>query len=234
MSSTLTPTRPISHPGFGDPLAGVGTEPWAERWRLEFQGEVKRLPVTHTRNLNLYRDGLKHRAWTLVKDQDGNAFKDFKAFCEYKQPWGLGLPHDEFVAQLRACAGDKEADLITVPPGDDVGGHHSLYKKPAGATVAQAGNGMSDRKEKNIRAITRAPEVIQNLYRDDLVSQTVAVKMGPKRPTPERASLIAEVRQEVERLPRPADDPKERILRLLPRLTNADRGRLREALSVGG
>ena len=39
--------------------------------------------------------------------------------------------------------------------------------------------GASDRKDKNLRAILRAPEVIQTLYREGLVSQTVAASMGP-------------------------------------------------------
>ena len=86
----------------------------------------------------------------------------------------------KFRAYLVAEVGEKEADLMTVSPGDDKGGHHSLYAKDAGAIVAPASPGQSDRKAKNLRAVLRAPEVIQELYRADLIPQAVAAKLGPK------------------------------------------------------
>ena len=88
----------------------------------------------------------------------------------------------KFRAYLEAEIGKRAAELVTVGPGDDKGGHHSLYRTDAGATVAPAvaESSMSPRKEKNLRAILRAPEAIQNLYRDGLISQTVAAADGPR------------------------------------------------------
>jgi predicted DNA-binding transcriptional regulator YafY len=40
--------------------------------------------------------------------------------------------------------------------------------------------------------------VIQTLYREGLITQADAAKMGPKSPTPERAAKVAEARQAVE------------------------------------
>ena len=40
------------------------------------------------------------------------------------------------------------------------------------------------RRAKRLRAILRAPELAQSLYRDGLISQTAAAKMGPSKPTP--------------------------------------------------
>jgi hypothetical protein len=46
-----------------------------------------------------------------------------------------------------------------------------------------------------LRAILRAPEVIQELYREGLVSQATAARMGPRSPQPEQAARVAEARQ---------------------------------------
>jgi len=44
--------------------------------------------------------------------------------------------------------------------------------------------------------------LVQDLYRDGLLNQPLAAKMGPASPTRERAAQIAEVRQQLERLDR--------------------------------
>jgi hypothetical protein len=79
-------------------------------------------------------------------------------------------------------------EMMTVSPGDDKGGRPCKGEE-TGATVAPVSEPtMSDRKEKNLRAILRAPELIQSLYRDGLVSQGAAVitVINSSRPRPNR------------------------------------------------
>jgi hypothetical protein len=45
-------------------------------------------------------------------------------------------------------------------------------------------------KETKIRAILRAPQPVQQLYRDGLIAQEVAAKLGPYRPTPNQVTSI--------------------------------------------
>ena len=53
----------------------------------------------------------------------------------------------------------------------------------------------ADKKADRLRAILRAPEVIQTAYREGLIGQVDAARLGPKAPTPaERPSIGAPVR----------------------------------------
>lgn len=194
-------------PGYGSALAPVGTEEWAKRWRLEFQTIAKNLPKTPATSCRLYKIGVDHRAWTLLTDAKGKHFRTWEAFCSCDQPWGLGMDPVQFKAFLDAVEGKKGADLHTVAPGDDKGGHHTLYQKDASAIVAEASRD-SKRKQENLRAILRAPEVVQELYKADRIRQTDAAKLGPKSPTPEVAAKVAEARQEIEEIDRGLDKAK--------------------------
>ena len=103
-------------PGYGDPTAPVGSAEWAKRWRLCFQTAVKKLPTAPAANLEFYQIGVRHRAWTLLTDEQGEAFPDFDAFCRCEQPWGLEIDPAKFRAHLAAELGEKAADLITAAP----------------------------------------------------------------------------------------------------------------------
>jgi hypothetical protein len=103
----------------------------------------------------------------------------------------------KFRAYLEVEVGKKTADHLTVAPGrqgerTDVNetSHHS------------EGKSVSPAKEERLRAILRAPELVQDLYREGLVTQATAAKLGPKRPTPERAVRVVEARQALEQLGR--------------------------------
>src|SRR5262245_28313473 len=105
------------------------------------------------------------------------------AACADKQPYGLEMDPQRLRAHLEAHVGKKEADLITVAPGSqgertDLGetSRHDVGKSDA-----------ADRKEQRLRAILRAPEVVQDLYKAGLLTQQEAAKLGPKSPTPEQA-----------------------------------------------
>jgi hypothetical protein len=92
----------------------------------------------------------------------------------------------KFHAYLAAEIGPKAADLATVAPGQQ-GERTDL--ETSGNDCPKF-DGPSDRKAKNLRAILRAPEVVQDLYREGLLPQTVAAKLGPKSPTPEDHGII--------------------------------------------
>ncbi len=189
-------------PGYGDPRAPVGTPEWAKRWRMCFCNAVKGLPRSPSTCVGLLRQGEEHRAWTLVKDRQSKPYPDFDSFCKDKQPYGLEMDPKKFRAYLVGELGDKVTDLITNPPGEDKGGHHSLY--PAADIVSAA----EKRKNERLRAILRAPELVQDLYREDRITQTDAARMGPKSPTPDQAARVAEARQGLERLDRKAATPE--------------------------
>lgn len=53
------------------------------------------------------------------------------------------------------------------------------------------GGKQNDRTAQRIRSITRAPDVVKDAYREGRISQTLAAKLRPKNPTPERAALVA-------------------------------------------
>jgi len=139
-----------------------------------------------------------------VTDEAGDAYPDFDAFCRDRQPWGLGTDPAKFRAHLAAELGDRAADLITVAPGTDKGGRPRKEEETSTSDVEVSNK--QDRKSQQLRAILRAPEVIQTLYRDGLITQADAAKLGPRSPTPERAARVAEARQEIEKLDR--DDPE--------------------------
>ncbi len=74
----------------------------------------------------------------------------------------------KFVAYLRAEFGDKAVDLETAPPdGRALNGanQHTGPREDSGNGCPNP-SGASDRKMKNLRAILRAPEVVQDLYRE--------------------------------------------------------------------
>jgi hypothetical protein len=194
----------VSDPGYGDPRAPLGSPDWAKRWRLEFQTVVKSLPDSPQACLGFFEVGREHRAWTLLTDKWDKPFPDFDSFCRTRQPWGLGMDPEKFRAYLDAELGKKAADLVTVDPGQqgertDLNGT-SAHREPKSGSA-------SDPKVKRLRAILRAPEVIQDLYRDDRLTQQTAAKLGPKSPTPQKAAKVAEARQRIERLDRSQDKP---------------------------
>jgi len=184
-------------PGYGRADAPVGSEDWAKRWRLGFQSAALDLPGAPKECLIYYHAGLKHRAWSLLTNEYGEPFDDFDTFCACKQPYGLGTNPAKFRAYLEAEEGKRAVELLTVSVGDDVGGRP---KNGETADTVSAVSPGEQRKSERLRAILRAPEIVQDLYREGKVSQTTAAKLGPKKPTPEQAAKVAEARQEIERL----------------------------------
>ena len=194
-------------PGYGDPNAPVGSAEWAKRWRLSFQGAAKNLPRAPAEAHGYFEQGQVYRAWTLITNADDKPFGTFDEFCGYRQPWGLGMDPAKFRAYLVAEMGEKAADLATVSPDgrqDNGANQHTGPKEESGNGCPNP-TGPSDRKEKNLRAILRADPLIQDLYRQDLVSQGAAVKMGPAKPDEDKAVKLVQARKAVEAIPKPTD-----------------------------
>jgi len=192
---------PPPDPGYGDPNAPVGSSEWAKRWRIGFQSLVKHLPKAPESSRKLFELGEQHRAWTMLTNEAGVYYRNFDEFCRDGQPWGLGMEPDKFRAYLAAELGSKAADLATVSPGSQ--GERTDLDSTSHINCGKS-ESTGKRKAENLRAILRAPEVVQDLYREGRISQADAAAMGPKSPTPEQAASIAEARQGLESLDRQA------------------------------
>ncbi len=261
-----TPRRsPHADPIFGDPNAPPGSPDWAMRWRMDLQNEVKKLPLPVETIRKAFEQGQTYRAWTLLKrpkEDGGKPFADFDTFCSYREPWGLGMDPVKFRAYLAAELGDKAADLVagkpSPKPGAPEGNKNAAKGDGKNNSAANAGlntkaRRQGERKEEYISAVLRAPEVVQQMYRDDRITQADAAKMGPKKPTPEQAAKVAQARQELEKispaLPKPearkqakrivqrhlggqAPPPLELVKRACARLTANERAELRRWLDA--
>jgi hypothetical protein len=86
--------------------------------------------------------------------------------------------------EFPSARGDREVDLLTVAPAQQ--GERSDLDETLHNDCAKSD---SRNKRSNLRAILRAPEQVQSLYREGLIRQTDAAKLGPRSPTPEQASL---------------------------------------------
>ncbi len=173
--------RTIADPGVGRDDDPIGSKGWAERVRLRMQGIVNDVD-TKPDALRRYVDLVKqHRAWTLMSTPDGGVFKTWEEFCEYRQPWGLGKKWETLRPYVEAVVGKAATQLATVSPA----------QSPPGTKGSQGA--LSTHTDKRLRAILRAPEEVQELYKAGAISQKVAAKLGPKKPTGEQMSKIAEV-----------------------------------------
>jgi hypothetical protein len=88
-------------------------------------------------------------------------------------------------AYLEAEICKKAADLATLAPDTRSDREHADDGtfKPSDQKGNRCPNGeRSGRKEKHLRAILSGPEEVQDLYREGLINQTTAAKLGPKAP----------------------------------------------------
>lgn len=188
--------------GIGSKVAEVGTVAWAERVRLELMGCVKDIP-SHVDRIRRYIDIFQsHRAWTLLRDRNGQPFDTFEAFCSTPQPFGLGMPWQSLRPYVEARIGKRAVDLATVapakvpeppPPGPGRG-----KKKDRAPSAPGFHKQDGSRSEKQLRAIAeRAPEPARELYKQGLLGQKEAAKLGPKNPRPEDAARVTAIAQEL-------------------------------------
>ncbi len=79
----------------------------------------------------------------------------------------------KFRAYLEAEIGKKAADLETVSPGSQGERTDRDETSPHGEGKLQ-----SHAQQERLRAILRAPELVQDLYKQGRISQTTAAKLG--------------------------------------------------------
>jgi hypothetical protein len=251
---------PTADPGGEICNAPYGTVEWAQRVRLELQSMLNHIHVEPENVDDYLRLVRKERMWTKLNRKDGSMFRTFDEFCEYEQPWGLGRPYREIEPYLVALHGKQGAGLETVTPGVDA------KEQPRGddgrfGPFRHDGGTANDRSEQRLRAILRADPYIRDLYRQGLVSQTVAAKMGPAKKTDEQAATLnsavntvrtylkperqvkegadpKQVRRSVDRrlreiLGEQSQDPVDRILKLVGKLDRRQRRRLMAAIQKG-
>jgi hypothetical protein len=178
---------------FGDPRAAVESEPYATRWRIDLAGAVKNLDLYPGRIDTLVGLGEKHQLWRFLKRADGGAFGSFREFCETPEPHGLGTPEAVIRSALERIHGKQAVQLVTVPEASKPG------PKPDGEPInSSEANNLSPQTLSKLRAINRAPEPVREMYRNGLIGQDVAAKLGPKNPEPEfaarREELIGEIK----------------------------------------
>jgi hypothetical protein len=192
-------SEPKADPGIGRESAPIGSEAWAQRIRLSMQSLVNQMDAVtfEPKSLKRYVDiVLQHRAWTLLNKPDGTYFTDWEEFFAFRQPWGLGKPWAAIRPIIEVIVGKQTVELATVSedgrstnganqhtgPSED-SSHRDTNPKDVGAKL----------KAKRLRAILRAPEVVQDAYRAGLIGQLAAAKLGPKDPEPEGAARIVEI-----------------------------------------
>lgn len=199
--------RKFSDPGGEVVNAPVGSAEWAKRIRLELNSIIKDLPKVPER-AKRYLDVIRqHRAWTLLNKEDGGPFSTFEEFCAHPQPWGLGKPYAEIEPFLEAAVGKRHLQLVTVAPAQSPPG-----KIPDTVSDISAGDA---RRAGRLRAIAeRAPEPVRQLYRDGLLGQDVAAKLGPKSPSPDDAKRMHEVAYALETQAKALGKPKDETQRL--------------------
>lgn len=229
-------TRQVS--GFGDAKAPPGSEAWAQRWRIDLYGAIRQLDLYPSKVESLVRMGVQHRAWTVLKDERGEHWKDFDAFCCAPAPYGLASDPTTIRAAIAQVHGERAAALDTTP----------VAKSPPGKKNDTGSQNSSAEKQLHARhrAILRAPAEIQDLYRAGLISQKLAAKLGPKTPSEEQLDVqkravlaIREVerdRKAIDGVVRAVIGRKEpsrvdRALRLVEQMTSAERARFTKALA---
>lgn len=174
----------VSDPGIGRKDADPGTLEWAQRWRLDFQSAVDgaKFDIHHvTKMLEIGND---HRAWVKLNRKDGTTFKRFDEFVSYEKPWGLSLDYEKFRSMLEASIGKQAAQLLAVPEPS-----HKSDSTPHDAEMATD-------TDTRLRAINRAPDIVQELYRDGLINQVDAARLGKKNV--DKETVAAEVARVVE------------------------------------
>lgn len=226
---------------FGNRHAAPDTEEYAMRWRVDMYAAVSSLDVQPNLVASLKAVGEKFKLWSLLKDAAGKPFRTFDEFCEAPRPCGLATPATKVRAAIEAVHGKKVVALVTTPPGAPVGakpGNRNASKSDDGGEGDSEGVARESTGENNSslsdelnqpatkvaektttkanRAILRAPEAVQSLYKSDLIGQKEAAKLGPKSPTPDEAARVTEIAQKaveaVKAAPKPTTNAAKRKL----------------------
>lgn len=220
-------------------IRDMGSPEWARQWQLTIQSRVQDLmtcqgnggvpysPMSTRSLLNLIKAGNDYQAWTSLTNKEGNRFKRFRDFCEYRRPWGLGVEYDRLSRYLKDNLGEKAVAILLEVNPDNTPGNSTRDEETGKFVPSNYSTGHElDKKqatdtEKRNKAIARAPEPVKQLYLQGLIGQKEAAKFGPyvgKNPKPEKqakkdsATLAAtELMEWVEKNP-PPEMPLEKPL----------------------
>lgn len=197
----------------GDREAPVGSKEWADFVRLQLVAMVDHLGEDEESFVGCIEMVREHRAWTLMTKKDGETFRSIEEFCAYKRPWGLGTtwaqlrPHLMSGMAKRGKSTDeieRALQLETVPEPQKPGARPINSPEPkelAGGPInSPEAKELAPQTKSKLRAINRAPDSVKDAYREGRISQTLAAKLGPKNPTPEKAAQVAEIASEVRRM----------------------------------
>jgi len=77
-------------PGGEQAGAPIGTEPWAQRWRIEVQFIHQNMREQPERLARYMAVGHKHDIWSLLNKRDGTYQHAYAEFCATEEPYGLG------------------------------------------------------------------------------------------------------------------------------------------------
>ncbi len=186
--------------------APVGTRDWADFVRLQLVSQVEHLGEDDESFVGYLELLQEHRAWSLLTRHDGSTFRTREEFCAYKRPWGLGNTWAKlrpYVVSGLAKRGLGEAEIdrrlaldgvpVAMPREESIAVANAarLAETPKPSTPHGEGTRPAHAVTERLRAITRAPEAVQDAYREGRISQTLAAKLGPKDPDGETAARIA-------------------------------------------
>lgn len=196
--------------GYGDPLSDEGTQPWAQRVHIVILSGVDGAKFSAHHLTTLIEKFVIKQAWRLLTNGQGNHYVHFKDYVTTPKPFGLGSDYEKFRSLISSEIGEREFDRLTA--SEPVQGMRT--DKTSGHNVPKS----NEKKSKRLRAINRAPEIIQKLYDRDLIGVDVAAKFGPKLPEPkpddsdeERDKKLAEARRLKDELAKKADALQRRV-----------------------
>jgi hypothetical protein len=121
---------------------------------------------------------IHNRGWALLDTKDGNTYRRFGDFVTAAKPWGLGTDYEKFRNLIASEIDEREFDRWTTNEPKTENGRPPKQDKPAIEWHVS-----NTSRSRQLRAINRAPPVIQKLYDDDLIAVDLAAQFGPKDET---------------------------------------------------
>jgi len=177
-AATLASTSAVD----GPPSVRIRDHKGAERWRGAFLALVRQQHAPQELHA-LLDNGIKNRAWVMVRDHEGVAYRSFDRFCRSRQPHGLGTDPDVVRTLLDALLGKRAATLALAPPSNQ-------GRRPQDPTSHPGGERLGGHEQRARAIAERAPEAVKRLFELGVLKHKDAALCGPARPTPEQQTHI--------------------------------------------
>jgi len=175
-----SPPRAIVEPAMGRPIRDPKK---AERWRGAFLGLIRQEHSPEELHA-LLDDGIRSRAWVMLRDSNGAAFRSFDRFCLSPQPEGLGTEPNVVRTLLDGLLGKRAATLALAPPSNQ-------GRRPQDPTSHLGGERLGGHGQRTRAIAERAPEAVKKLSELGVLTYKEAAQFGPARPTAEQETRIA-------------------------------------------